>query len=111
MSDAAPLSMKATAAAAGYSYHRFRRIWPRLVRTIALPSPLRTAADGCDYAWDAAAVSAWKDARSRALGPGRSPALDAPANDVVPSGPAFGVSPQQLARERAQLARLMATGA
>lgn len=109
---AAPtFSMPETAREAGYSYERFRRVWRRLVRALAFPAPVRGDGDGCHYAWDAAAVAAWREGRSRALGPGRPLAPEEPANDVVPSGPAFGVSAQQLNQQRAQLARLMSNGA
>ncbi|HUO22188.1 MAG TPA: hypothetical protein VMU59_06700 [Caulobacteraceae bacterium] len=81
MNDAQPIramGMEAVAAACGYSWERFRKVWRTLP---GFPAPIKrpNAKGKGGYAWRAESVHAWIAAREAALGEGR--AAPPPANE------------------------------
>lgn len=111
------LTMRQVAHALGYSYDRFRKVWPLWVRDLAFPRPFTGAGlRRTLIKWDAADVLAWKAARKAALGP-----RDAlPPPDPLPpfGGPAATLDAppdahllRRAGRDRATLRSLMTQGA
>lgn len=58
----AAADMHAAAVVSGLSYERFRKVWPRLVRTLAFPAPFA----GPPYRWEPARLDAWRAASAEA---------------------------------------------
>ncbi|WP_298161091.1 hypothetical protein [Brevundimonas sp.] len=54
--------MHAAAKVAGLSWDRFRKVWPRLVLTLAFPAPFA----GPPYRWEPARLDAWREASAEA---------------------------------------------
>lgn len=58
----AAADMHAAAVVSGLSYERFRKVWPRLVRTLAFPAPFA----GPPYRWEPARLDAWRETSAEA---------------------------------------------
>jgi predicted DNA-binding transcriptional regulator AlpA len=98
----AALDMAETAAATGYSWERFRRVWRALP---GFPAPIKrpTLSGRGAYAWRAESVEAWVKARESALGARYVQPVDI-ANDIEAPRRANAAA---IARQRAALGRLM----
>lgn len=94
-----------TAKVAGLGEDRFRKVWRAWRRDRRFPAPFNTPADGCNYAWDADAVDAWRQARADAFGDDH--VAPAAANDVHPFDRSDHHGGARLNRERARLHQLM----
>ncbi len=106
------LTMHQVAQTLGYSYDRFRKVWPQWVRDLAFPRPFVGAGRrGSLVKWDAADVLAWKTARKAALGP--RDALPAPDPGLFspPVTPPDSHLLRRAQRDRAALRSLMTQGA
>lgn len=93
------LGMEAVAAATGYSWERFRKVWPSLP---GFPAPIKRPRHGRgSYAWRPESVEAWLRGREAGLGAHSAPP---PANDTHAPRQAHQAAVQ---RQREALGRLM----